>query len=598
MRGRSIALSCLLWLTPARADYLYSKDFTNAAQAVLAHRYVDARTTAEGMLELDPASFEANAILGQVHLRGEEDLGLAELHLSRARRLLEQRYPPPLDHNGPLALHQQILRDLRQTAYLREHYERSLGLLDDYNRLYDPDLDHLRGWPLLKLGRFDQARMAVEKAQKTLPEDDSRQVDLSDTLGQLAYERGNLADAEREFLAASTLETDTADQPDPVHLTNLGEVYRDQLRFEEAESTWLQAVEWPHPGTYAEPRERLACLYAGWGRGPEALEQLEQSLSWRAQLWPQVAAHTRASHLSSVGEVLLALGESDLAISALRRALDEPNRQALSSGRTEIALAKRFALYAAALELRAAQWQESRSWLSGRAWWSAGGLALEARVIAAWARSQASVMLARNGLKEALEPYGPGAMECPWMLPELAVALGPGPVRLALRELSSPASELYRPYRALLEPSSGNPMPAPEEALARAALLANQGQWSQALKLDPQVARRQDLSIGIAVEGAPELAALLLQSPRFHRGEELRISPGDNRSAVIFDAQGQELARTGPQPDMAALVASVHEALFTTKLEGWSSARLSALTREPSPGRMASARFEKLLNGE
>lgn len=596
MKVRCGILGWLLWLAPVRADYLYTTDFTNAAQAVLAHRYVDARTTAERMLEQDPSSFEADAILGQVNLRGEEDLGLAQLHLERARRLLEERYPPPLDESGPVALHQQILRDLRQTAYLRENYERSLQVIDEYNSLYKPDLDSLRGWPLLKLGRFDEARAAVEKARQALSEDDPRQADLLDTLGQLAYERSNLAQAESQFLAASNMETDTADQPDPVYLTNLGEALRDQLRFEEAEATWLEATDWPHPGTYAEPRERLACLYAGAARWSEALEQLEQSLAWRADLWPQVAAHSRASHLTSVGEVLLGLGQSELAAAALRRALDEPNRQALSSGRTEVALAKRYALYAAALELEGARARESQSWLSGKAWWEAGRRALEARFVAAWARSQASVVLARGGLEGALKPYGPGAMECPWMLPELARVLGPGPLSLAMAvPATGPADESYRPYRALCLPDLAPPDLAPNEALARAALLARQGEWGQALRLDPLAARRQGLSIGISVPGSPELGRLLEGSPRFHPGDHLQILVGPDRSAVVRDAQGVDMVRTPPFPDLPALAAGLHQALFTPHLEGWSPARLSALTREPSPGRMASARLETLL---
>jgi hypothetical protein len=591
---------------PVRADYLYSPDYSEGAQAALARRYVDARTIADRLLESDPQSFEAHALLGQVQLRGEEDLGQAQHHFMEARRLLEDRFPPPLDQEAPVALHQEILRNLRQTVYLREQFQSSLELLDQYNALYDPDLDHLRGWPLLKLGRFSEAETAVKSAQAKLSPEDPRQVDLWDTLGQLAYERRHLDSASQHFLTASSLETDTADQPDPVYLTNLGEVYRDQLLFAEAEATWLEAVAWSRPDSYAEPHQRLACLYAGSARWEDALTQLEQSVAWRAQLWPQVAAHTRASHLTSVGEVLLAYGDSDRAAEVLRRALTAPNRQALSSGQGQSALAKRYLLYGAALELSAAKALEQRSYSTGRLWWEAGTRAVRLELAAAWARSQAALRLGQS-LDAALPPYGPGAFWCPWLLPELSAALGPGPAQMALRDTSkSEAQGAYRPYRALLETSERARPPEPEalaaplpgpEALAQAALWARGGRWAEALRRDPQVARREGLSIGIAVEGPPEVAKILLNSPRFHRGTELTIKVASDLSAVVSE-QSVEVARSGPSPDLPSLAAGLHRALFSAQAGGWETSRIEALTREASPGRLASARIEAMLGEE
>ena len=73
-------------LCPAWAQtFPYSPEYIQGAQAVLGHRYVDARSVADTLLSSDPDSFEAEALLGQVHLWGEDDLGLAEVHLLKAR---------------------------------------------------------------------------------------------------------------------------------------------------------------------------------------------------------------------------------------------------------------------------------------------------------------------------------------------------------------------------------------------------------------------------------------------------------------------------------------------------------------------------------
>jgi hypothetical protein len=589
---------------PATADYLYSKEFTEAAQAVLARRYVDARTIAERMLESDPESFEAHAILGQVHLRGEQDLGLAQWHLLTARRLLEQKYTVPADEDAPRAVHQEILREQQRAAYLSERYQLSLDLVAEYEKLYEPHQDHLKGWPLLKLERYSEARDAVESARRALAEDDPRQVDLTDTLGQLAYEQGDLQLAEQQFQAAALMETDTAEQPDPVHLTNLGEVFRDTLRFAEAEETWLQACAWAHPGSFAQPFERLACLYANQGRWELSLRALEQSLTWRAELYPSVASHTRAWHLAAVGEVMLAMGESELALDVLERSLLEPNRQALSSGHSQVELAKRHLLYAGALELAAQKAAEARSWSSGQAWWRAGRQTVEARLAAAWARSRAGALLAQGGLSQATHPYGPGSMQCPWLLPQLSLALGPGATTLAL---AAPARDGEAAYRQLLRPVDSKPQkPAhsatstadslPQaETMAQAIVLARGKRWREALALDPSVTRRLGLSIGISVEGLPGLEEQLAKSPRFHPGKELTVKVSAERSCLVVDALGAELARVTSHQELESLSEALHQALFTLST-GWDRRRLQALTREASPGRLASARLQALLN--
>lgn len=590
--GLAAALS-----TGCSAEYLYSPDYVEAAQAVLARRYVDARTVGDRLLEGDPSSIEGHAVLGQVHLRGEEDLGLADLHLRKARRLLEQRFPIPLGEDAPVALHQDILRNLRQTSYLRERYAETLQVIDEYNALYDPDLEHLRGWPLMKLGRTAEAERVVLALQGKLAEDDPGQVDLWDTLGQLSYERGDLQEAEEHFLRASGLETDTADQPDPVYLTNVGEVQRDRLSFADAEATWREAVGWPNPASYAEPHDRLACLYAGAARFQEALQQLEQAATWRYNLWPQVSAHTRASHLTSVGEVFVALGDSERALDALRRALASPHRQALISGRTQVPLAKRYLLYAAALELSAREAWERRSWSRGWESWRAGRLAAEHQVLAAWARARAAVVLARSaGVQAALSPYGPGAMQSPWLLPLLSRALTSGTTRAALRGPAVDEVPEASRYQALLGGSTGASLPA-EEALARAAVEAAQGRWSEALRIDPAVTRRAAISLGVTVKGPAEVASLLESSPAFHEGSDLSLQVEENLSATLSDSQGVVLVRVDPQPDARSLVSDLHRVLFTRR-SGWTDTRLDAVAREPNPGRMASARLEELLVGE
>ncbi len=585
---RSLALSLCLLSCTASAEYLYSRAYTDAARAVLARRYVDARTLAERMLTENPDSFEGHAILGQAHLWGEEDLGLAEHHLGQARALIEEAYPDLKSDDAPRSLHQQVLKGLRQAAFLRENYQRALTLLDKYDALYDP-LPNPRAWLLLKLERYSEAVAVARSAQSRLSEDDPGQVPLWDTLGQIAYEQGDIKGATENFERAAELEIDTAEEPDPVYLTNLGEAYRDQGEFEKAQEYFERALEWPHPGSYAEPNKRLAYLYAGAGRFEQAFSRLEAAVAWRANLWPQVAAHTRASHLTGVGEVFLAFGDHGRARGALERAMLYPHRQAMNSGSTQVLLAKRYLLYAGALVLEAEIAYEAATTASGFQRWSRRRQAWSARLLAAWARSQATTALARGpGLEKALRPYGAGAMQCPWLLNELSEALGEPVIE---KVLSDPAQPAWQDFAEMLS----LPRLVAWEGLVKAQMLARRGQWVEALRLDPSVTRRLGLSIGINVEGNEQVQKLLWDSPRFHEGEALSLKVDSALGAGLEDSDGKVLLSISPQKEAKHLVEEIHHRLFD-RSTSWSANRLDGLTSEASPGRMVSQKLAEWLD--
>ena len=585
---KGLVFGLLLLGCSAQAEYLYSQEYTEAARAVLARRYTDARTLAEAMLLENADSFEGHAVLGQAHLWGQEDLGLAEWHLTQARELIEDEFSDLKSEDAPRSLHQQVLKGLRQVAFLSERYEDALALLDRYDALYDP-LPAPRAWLLLKLQRFEQARQVVKAAQARMSETDPGQVALWDTLAQIAYEEGNLSEATQLYERACELELDTAEEPDPVYWTNLGEAYRDQGDFSKAQESFESALEWPHPGSYAEPNKRLAYLHAAAGNFEQAFTYLEAAIGWRAELWPQVAAHTRASHLTGVGEVFLAYGDTLRARRALERALLYPHRQAMNSGSTEALLAKRYLLYAGALHLEAERALESAVTATGWSRWSLRRQAVTSNILAAWARSHASVVLARGpGLAKAMRPYGPGAMQAPWLLSELANALGEPVIEKVLNDSEQPAWQDYA--ERLAQPSL-----ADWESLVKAQMLARRGRWAEALKLDPAVTRRLGLSIGLKVEGSEEVESLAHSSPRFHQGKALTLKVDSQNAATLVDGKGEVLLNLAAQSSPAMLVEELHQALFE-RTTSWSSSRLDGLAREPSPGRMVSRRLAEFLD--
>ncbi len=582
-------------------EYRYDAQYIEAAQAVLARRYVDARALAERLLVDEPSSFQAHAVLAQVQLWGEGNLAKADYHNTMARKLLEAQFPPPLSEGAPIALHRDILRTARQVAFEREDYPRTLIEIDRYNALYQPNVDQLKGWPLLKLGRYDEARKLLETLRAEYDEYDPRLPDVLDTLGQIAYEQSHLEQAQKLFEQASVLEFDTSDQPDPAFLTNLAETKRDLLDFEGAITTFTEAGEQNKSSSLAQPHIRLAALLAGQGKFDEAFLQLEAGQTRRGQLLANTSAQTRAAYLTGVAEVFLAFGDSERALRTLETAFLSPHRYAWLSGQTESALSKRFLLYACALDLESQKNQEKATWTNDFLAWPSKKRAVELSFRAAWARAQAATHAARGrSVENLLKPYGPNALEAPWLLPRWSEVLGAGPYASALGALrENRQMSNYEAYWAMLESSTKSSSPAlpASESLAGAHLACRDGRWREALRLDPSISRRRKLSIPVQVEGPSGVGKRLLASPRFRSGDGTRLLVNEDFSAILADSEGQNLATIGPSAGAEDLSRALHQALFERVLD-WDPARFDALTDEPDPGRAAGSRLEKLLDAE
>ncbi|MCA9697021.1 MAG: hypothetical protein KC431_05825, partial [Myxococcales bacterium] len=129
-------------------------------------KLLSARRKVEELLADDPDSIVGHYIYGQVLRRAEASLPKAMKELGRARELYERRYQPTVVNAGqtPWALHREILYAGQAAAGELERHEYQLQLLDYHDSLYDPRLTAEHAWPLMLLGRFDEARKYAEKA--------------------------------------------------------------------------------------------------------------------------------------------------------------------------------------------------------------------------------------------------------------------------------------------------------------------------------------------------------------------------------------------------------------------------------------------------
>lgn len=560
MRGW-VVFWCLLVGAVAAQDSatLYSR----AVRALYAKDYVQARVLAEEILQIKPESARGHAVLGQVHLWAEGDLAQADYHLTRARTLIESNHTLPLPKGELRKLHQSLLQALRKARFDRGLFADSLDILDFHDRLYKPRLIHLRGWPLIKMGRLEEARQEMELARASLDPSDPRLVEVLDTLGQVFYEQGEPGKALDLFEQAWLLAEEVSDQPDPAYLTNAGEVARDLNRLKLAEDHWQTASEWPHPYTYAAPLDHLALLFAAQGRFEEAFAALDRSRQWRAQLQPAVAAQTRARHLTDVALVLVAAGDSELAVATMERTFLERPGQAKNSSVSELLEARRYFVYAAALGLEAGRLQELGQY----------GAVLGLRARRLWAQNRASALAATvpGGFALMLTPYGPGCLNAPWLRTECRAAWG-----------------------ASVADQAGWEGLAWNSPLSRARILAQEGKMVEAMAVDAAVARRQDLSLGVRLEGPSRVSRAVLDSPRFHAGADFVLTVASDMSARLVDRQGRVCCEFGGQSDLKAFLEELHLQAFRAPLARPAVER-AAVTEEARPSRAFSKKLRQLL---
>ena len=584
-------LLMFLLVGPAWGDYFHSAEYNEAEQAFRAQDYLRAKELGQKMLAADPGSFEGAAVLGEVYLWGEADLQQAYRYLSRARASLEAQFPPPLDAQQPRALHRQILKNLRKVSFELERYRQTLTIIEAHDQHYSPKLNHHSGWALMKLGRLREAEQLMTELASELDDRERGKVVVLDTLGQLAFEAGDLEEASQYYEAARQLIKKNGWQMDPVFFANAGGLARDLLDFSKAEARLLEASQRFSSYSFASPWGQLAELYAGQGRLLEAVDAIKREQQWHTSTNPVVLHQKRAEVLSRSALVLLACGYAESATRVLDRVLAAPDRNAVSSTSASVTRARQLFLLSESLRMLHQQRLEEASWGQQASAWEIWGLMLRSR----FAGQQMAVLMARDAsLQQQLQPYGPGSVDCPWMACELVRVWGAGPVAATVASMLPQIEARRKAYLlSYLQPAEALPMLDPAEVLLKAQLLARTDRLQEALQLDPLVCRRLGMSLPTRVDD-PRVAAKLYASPRFHRGDAFQVQLGEGLSGRLVGAEGSVLAEVGPQPSAAEFSRQLHRSAFRPNL-GLDEAQVIALEGGDLTGQAFSKRLEDLL---
>ena len=440
-----LALLCgPLWAAPPEESAAYSQ----ANSAFYEQKYALSRDLTEKLLKAEPDNYAALYLLGRIYHYGEGSIPRAYYCYSRARKLIEKQFDKPQASESQV-LYGNLLVDLGEAAQQLEHYQEAIQLIDLHDELYPADKHTARkGWPMLKMGRFDEARELMLKLVDD-PAHSSYRGHALNNLGNIEFESDNMQKS-YDYFAKIVAEVQGSYDVDPVYWCNAGEACRDLLRYDECEKLLLESTRHFNPYTYSDPWGFLAELYAAESRMPEALEALKHMQAWRISGSAQVSQNKWAECYAHAGSVLLQMGYDAEALTILERLVRRQDRNSSISTPATLVEARLVFLYVQALQRNMQRLREKLSYCS---WKETPAnlvkLVQMERQISRDRDKVANLVASNTGIDGFLQPFGARALDQPSLSPASWDCFGPGAIiASAQRSLASkkPEMEARRPY--------------------------------------------------------------------------------------------------------------------------------------------------------
>ncbi|MBX2811675.1 MAG: tetratricopeptide repeat protein [Myxococcales bacterium] len=397
--------------------------------------YASARTLAQQVVRANPDSFRGLYVLGMVQHRGEANLPKALRMLNGAEKVYTEKYGFQLEDLEPVpkALGYRLLFEIMDVHGEMDHHEERIAAAEALTLRLGIDHGASKAWPLMKLGRFQEARKVVKQALAS--EDPWNRSVARTSLCAIESELRRRQEAYEACRLAAEMARDRRNGG-AVELTNAGAAAEEIFLFGEAERLYLEATK-RSPETSVNPWGRLVHVYLAQGRFLEAMGAWRSMRRYRSQRAYTYLNQQDEAEAQLVGAaVLLVAGRSDLAEPVLRAIVDRPDRQGTSSASSEQNEAGA-ALVARVARLSLARRKENEAVLAPvweRLKLNASALRLRWD---AWfiGRRAARILANPERLVATLRPEVPGSLELPsWLDAEVIEVVGPGISEVALAE--------------------------------------------------------------------------------------------------------------------------------------------------------------------
>jgi tetratricopeptide (TPR) repeat protein len=547
---------------------------------------VRARELAQAWVAAAPESAAAQFALAEVLVRVEGNLARALFHLNRAEELTNYSSLGRAMASGWAEWHYLSLSQLSYVHQLMGNQEAALAYLDKIETVYGQNMESFRGWPLIKMQRWNEAR---ESANKVLSNSNDLRERARAWNTLCAVELASLRPAESLEACDKSISEDAANAEsdngtvDTVALLNASEVALSMLRMDEAENYLTRATRYLDPQSVGDPWIYLLYLYMNQSRFDEARSALDNMLVWRDQQEPIVGVMNRAEHFLVSAAFLILAGYPEDAATLSATALNQPDRTGSYSAdeaqKDSIAALVNYMANQSAYQKKReeAAFLDFPDSLSAR---------FDAQIFRfkAWrsARHAASLFADTQTLMNRLRPYAPLDVHIPeWIEPELVTVMGPGVISSILDQTHTAGAfslneGYYYAYQTEVSAQRGLDPRTLENATRALSLLPSQevmlrariaariaeaawrsGQiedalnnYEQALLNDPSIFRRLGLSIPVRITGVNDefvqtVIAYVERSPRFQshaNGLNLEVFPQNDLTICLSTRGGTPLS--------------------------------------------------------
>ena len=649
----------LLWMSISISSASpWNADEGPLADEILAldgrNEWITARRKAEELLAEDPESYTGHHVLGRAFWQGEGDYARAIFHLKKSLEIYEKRFKGHPD--PPWRLESEGWWSLRIITGDKGDYEGELELIEKYNQkqvYYQTEFGSAyntliaeRGWPLMKLQRYEEAKYW---ANKGIDSERDWQKSLGyNVLCATAGEEGIRVDSLLNCEAAldHAYESGTGITIDSSNACNAAFGVFD---FETAERYAIAATK-ANDGSTISAWMNLLYMNLSRGQGDGAVSSMQGMRSALAAEDPDMRNQKRADVDASFSLLLLVAGKAQEAFDKVDRALKYPDRRGTISTTEEQSRGSHTTLRYVARRVLAEREKERVAslgfWERCKHWWFTLFGDPDLVIDEAGIRNALSD---EERLISTIRPYlDKGLTGVPtWMVGELITILGVGVVEVALEKAraidSYPGTEGYyssieteiayhrRDWEEVIRLGQQTRESLPQmEQLMRARMFALEGvahkkegeidnalrSWSQAMETDPSVFRRLGIALptqfSIASGMAGEVVDALSRSPRFYEAGSGFVVQVEDGSTCLLGTTG-EMFYCSPWPARAenedgekqtdqeyltAITEAFHEGAFglSTGLSGadWNS--LDGTTT--SSKKAAREKLEKMLGTE
>lgn len=610
-------------------------------------KWVTARRLGEELLDREESSIVGHLVMGTVYWEADADFSKARYHLGHAEDLYESAYAD--DMGTDWRLHSDIVQSLVWLSGEMDRQEEQLDWIAHFNLYFQPPLLASMAWPLMELGRYDEAKEMI--AQGLASDRYVERLRAHNSNCAIQAEMGMRQASYDACRASFRHSREVGDSDITVVARNAADSARAMLYFDEAERL-IDVAATGSAESSTNPPMFKTVLLLDQARGGEALVEAQTMLRWHLRQPPTMRSSSRAQLDASLAELFLLAGDEARGRAAIERAIHYPDRL---GGTSDDPVQRQGGYALLRLALRELEQERRRERASALGLFGRFRHAIESMVpdTGRWADESLVVQACSEPgrLVRSLRYHTDGGINTPgWLKPELVRVLGAGVVAVALDRAKAeedypPVAGFFGVYEAEIAWERGDERRALEiarrafealpeaEALLRAqvAILAGQAAWEldersvayafyeRAIQLDPGSLRRRRVALPAQIslngrdEVIAEVDAALARSPRLADepgGFQVAISGGENQIEICLRSPVGNRIRCVPakRPANEAgepvadddfviyAVDQFHRHMFAMRM-GDTNLDLSSLDGSTIQNQTASERMEELLEG-